>query len=120
MRCIKSLWVLPYCVYTLYMPQAVYAHKNEAPPIVKYHERQYKRYLKRAEKQSDEIKKHKEMLNNYQEQHFINKNDENYVIDIEIIQKHCDAIIKRSEDLREEYQSFASWHKWKAESLMQQ
>tara|TARA_B100000745_G_scaffold255948_1_gene178672 strand:- start:1075 stop:1389 length:315 start_codon:yes stop_codon:yes gene_type:complete len=99
------------------VPQTVNAHKKEDPLVVKYHKRLFKRYTKRADKQAIEIEKHKEMIGKYQKQHFINKKSHSYSNDVEEMKKHCEAIIKASEELKEEYTSFANWHKTKMESL---
>jgi hypothetical protein len=97
--------------------QTVSAHKQEDPLVVKYHKRMMKRYKKRVTKQDVDIGMHKKMIEEYQRHQFISKKSNAYSKDLEELKKHCEAIIKQSEDLKKEYELFASWHEMKMNHL---
>ena len=113
MKASKVLTVLILGGVFLWGSQTASAHKQEDPLVVKYHKRMMKRYKKRIIKQDADIDMHKKMIDEYQKHQFISKKSHSYTKDLEELKKHCEGIIKKSEELKKEYEVFANWHEMK-------
>ncbi len=98
--------------------QEAFAHKKVEKPEVAYHQRIAQRYQKKALQQEAEIRKHIKMKETYKKQSFFKENSDFYLSNLDQINQSCDAIISAAQKLKQEYESFASWHKKKVIELV--
>jgi exonuclease VII large subunit len=103
---VSILWALP-----------ALADKGVEKLEVVYHQRMAKKYERRIDQQEKEIEKHKDFLEEYRKQSFIDKESQGFKKSAEQMQRHCEAIISLSQQLKTEYEKFAKWHQAKAVEL---
>ena len=96
---VSILWAMP-----------ASAHKEVEKLEVVYHQRMAKKYERRIDQQEKEIEKHKDFLEEYRKQSFIDKESQGFKENAEQMQRHCETIISLSQQLKAEYEKFAEWH----------